>query len=702
MITKTVLDAEWHIQYLEDGRKDGTPYNEKNYLVSLGYIMFNDDGEIEEGYLFADDPLFKSKVQSILDRTDLLINHNIKSDLNWLYECGFVYNGKVFDTLIAEYVLARGVKWQLSLKDCCIRRGTSLKKSELVEEYHKNKIGFGDIPKELVEEYGRQDVRSTKELYEVQVELYGRPRNTGLLPTLKMMNEFLLLLSEVERNGMYINSNALRMVELGYIQEKQELLREINSIVGELVGDTPCNLSSPAQLSELIYSRRILDKKAWAKEFNIGTDERNKPLRRPRINPKELKEKICDHTFTLYRTVADQCTNCGGTGRLVKFTKTGQPYKNAPKCSECDGTGICYTNTKQIAGLALGPRNINDLTANGFSTDKEMLEYLSALPRTPEIGKRLLKGLVRLNAIETYLSSFVGGIRRNTRANKLLHTSLNQTVTATARLSSSDPNLQNIPRGQTFPVKRAFRSRFVGGYIMEGDGMQLEFRTAAGVSECSVMLKEIWDKVDIHAHTAKVLTEAGQPTSRQEAKSRSFRPLFGGQSGTPAEIVYNKHFMEKYTGLAKWHEKLLTDACFIHIITSPSGREYNFPYAKKTFSGWVDGQTQIKNYIVQGFATGDYIPIVCLRLWKLMKSNNLKSLIINTVHDSVIVDVYPGEQDIVADLMVEAFIGAKSELKDRYGYDFDVPLGVEIKVGRSWLSMTTVREYDEVKELKHE
>lgn len=694
---KKVLDAEWHIQYLDDGRKDGSPYHENNYLVSLGIITFNDEKEVADDYYFADEPDFKEKVQKHLDECDLLINHNIKSDLNWLFECGFEYDGPVYDTMVAEYVLARGVKWQLSLKDCCIRRGTSLKKSELVDEYHKNKIGFGKIPKKLVEEYGRQDVRSTKELYEVQVELYKRPRNIGLLPTLNMMNEFLLFLSEVERNGMYINSNALRMVELGYIQEKQELLREINSIVGELVGDTPCNLSSPAQLSEVIYSRRILDKKAWAAEFNIGTDERNKPLRRPRMKSTDLKEKICDHTFILFRTIANQCTGCSGTGRLVKFTKAGHPYKNAPKCQECGGTGISYINTKQVAGLSLGPRNINDLTANGFSTDKDMLEYLAALPRTPEIGKRLLKGLVRLNAIETYLSSFVGGIRRNTRANKLLHTSLNQTVTATARLSSSDPNLQNIPRGQTFPVKRAFRSRFVGGLIMEGDGMQLEFRTAAGVSECPIMLKEIWDKVDIHAHTAKVLTDAGQPTSRQDAKSRSFRPLFGGQSGTPAEIVYNKHFMEKYTGLAKWHEKLLTDACFTHIITSPSGREYNFPYAKKTFSGWVDGQTQIKNYIVQGFATGDYIPIVCIRLWKLMKKNKLKSLIINTVHDSVIVDVYPGEQEIMADLMVEAFIGAKPELKERYGYDFNVPLGVEIKLGHSWLNMKEYRVYDEVK-----
>lgn len=695
-----VLDIETSTQWSAEGRTDSSPYNPDNFIVSIGYNLFK--GEFyDEGYIFYDDPNFKDVIQDLLDSANLFIAHNAKFDLNWLYECGFLYSGKVWDTMIGEYLLARGQKWQLSLDASCKRRGVSEKKKDIIQEYWNKKISFDKMPRNEVQLYGEQDVKSCKELYEVQVELYDRPRNKGLIPTLEMSNEFLLMLSEVERNGIYINSNALNAVERDYLAEKEQLLRDINSVVVSLVGDTPYNLASPQQLSEIIYSRKILDKDLWKKEFNIGIDEKGKPFRRPWLKPKELIEKIHANTVTLFRTVANQCTTCGGTGRIHKLTKSGQIYKNLPKCQDCGGSGIIYTSTGKIAGLALGPRSIRDLTSNGFSTDKEMLEYLAALPKTPEIGKRLLKGLIRLNAVETYLSSFVGGIRRATRANNILHFNLNQCITATGRLSSSDPNFQNQPRGLTFPVKRCMRSRFVGGHIAEIDFSQLEFRVAAELAHCPVMEKEIKDGVDVHKFTAATLTDAGQPTTRQEAKPKTFRPLYGGKSGTPAEVLYNRAFMDKYTGLASWHTELLTSACFTHYITLPSGREFHFPNAKKQYSGYVDGETQIKNFPVQATATADIVPIACILLWKYFKEHNVKSLIINTVHDSIICDIYPGEENLVLDLMVKACMSVKEEFLRRYGYVITIPLGVEVKMGKTWLSMITVREYDEVKELKH-
>ena len=87
--------------------------------------------------------------------------------------------------------------------------------------------------------------------------------------------------------------------------------------------------------------------------------------------------------------------------------------------------------------------------------------------------------------------------------------------------------MQNMPRGGTFPVKKVFVSRFEDGWIMEADFAQLEFRTAAFLAQDETAMREISTGFDVHAYTAKVITDAGQPTSRQEAKEHTFAPLFG-------------------------------------------------------------------------------------------------------------------------------------------------------------------------------
>lgn len=704
---KTVLDVECVMQWLDSGKKDGSPFNGLNDLVSVGFKSWNtalvDQNLYVDGYVFfhhneGPTPYGKERIQKILDRTELLIGHNLKFDLMWLWASGFKYDGACYDTMNGEYILARGLKLKLNLESSCIRRKVTQKKGDIVKGYLDKKIGYEAMPRSVVEEYGRGDVQSTYELYLAQLALYELPRNAGLKPTLQMANELLIFLAEVETNGIYINLNALAAVERDYLAEKAQLVTDINRIVAMVMGDTPININAPAQLSQVIYSRSVNDRHEWVRTFNIGTDEHGKDLRRPRMSPKDLTSAIRKNTSILRRTVANQCVVCGGTGRVDKYTKSGAMFKNRPKCQVCGGVGICYVPSAKVAGLCLGPRNIHDLTANGFSTDKETFEYLASLPGVSEQAKTLLTKLVRLNAVETYLSSFVGGIRRATRANKILHTTLNQCITATGRLSSSDPNYQNQPRGATFPVRRVVRSRWKNGLIAEVDFSQLEFRGAAALSACLVMLAEIVSGVDVHAYTSKVLTDAGQPTSRQAAKPRTFRPLYGGVSGTPAEVAYNKAFMAKYNGLRSWHERLLDSACTSHIIRLPSGREYHFPEAIRQRSGWVTGATQIKNYPVQGFCTADIVPIACINLRHLFRLHRVKSLIINTVHDSLVVDVYPGELDKVTDLMIQACMDVLPELKRRYNYDFTVPIGVELKAGPNWLNMKVYKEKDMVHE----
>jgi DNA polymerase I-like protein with 3'-5' exonuclease and polymerase domains len=127
-------------------------------------------------------------------------------------------------------------------------------------------------------------------------------------------------------------------------------------------------------------------------------------------------------------------------------------------------------------------------------------------------AKKFLESIIRLSAIDTYRSSFIEGIRKGIKSDGLLHANFNQCITATGRLSSSNPNLQNFPKGKLFPVRKAFVSRFDGGQLIEIDYSQLEFRVAGILARDPKIKQEVESGFDVHAYTAQVLTDNGEPT----------------------------------------------------------------------------------------------------------------------------------------------------------------------------------------------
>jgi DNA polymerase-1 len=260
-----------------------------------------------------------------------------------------------------------------------------------------------------------------------------------------------------------------------------------------------------------------------------------------------------------------------------------------------------------------------------------------------------------------------------------------QCVTATARLSSRDPNFQNQPRGNTFPIRKVITSRFNGGSIVEIDFSQLEFRAAVFLAQDKQGMKDIADGVDVHQFTADTIG-----VSRQDAKAHTFKPLYGGMSGTEDEKRYYKAFLDKYKDIAKWHETLQSTAIQYKKIKTPSGREYAFPYAQRMAWGGSSYSTQIKNYPVQGFATADIVPIACINVYNLMRQHKVKSLMINTVHDSIVVDVHPDEHDQMISLLNEGTSNVVPSLRKYYDIDFNVPLDTETKSGSNWLNMEVV------------
>jgi DNA polymerase-1 len=245
--------------------------------------------------------------------------------------------------------------------------------------------------------------------------------------------------------------------------------------------------------------------------------------------------------------------------------------------------------------------------------------------------------------------------------------------------------MQNMPRGGTFPVKKVFVSRFDGGKVMEADFAQLEFRAAAYLSQDGVAIEEVSTGFDVHAYTAKVITDAGQPTDRQTAKAHTFAPLYGatGFGRTPAEAAYYEHFTKKYKGVREWHTRLAEEAMTKKKITTPSGREFSFPEVYRKSSGTISHFTQIKNYPVQSFATADIVPIAMLHIDKLL--GNMKSCIVNTVHDSIVIDVHPEEEDNVIKVIDDTNKELPYLITQRWGVEFNVPLLLEAKIGPNWL-----------------
>jgi DNA polymerase I-like protein with 3'-5' exonuclease and polymerase domains len=680
----TVLDVE--TTFTKDG--DPTPFHPDNRLVSVGindeYFFFyhkdmKDMKKIQES---------KKRIQEILNDSTLIVGHNLKFDMSWMYEFGFTYNGKLYDTMLAEYVMNRGVKNKsISLKESCKRRGLSVK-SDILASYMDSGYGVDEIPMEKLEEYGKQDVAITKQLYLTQVRLFNQPGNNILKPTLNLMNDFLRVLIDMECNGNYIDLTELDVVEKELNEEYVKLKSKINRVIQQFMGDTPINLSSTEDLSKVIYSRKVQDKNTWATLFNIGVDKNSgKQKRRPKMSEKDFQQLVLKHTDQVYKTVAQQCGTCSGVGYIKKQNKDGKPSKMLNICPKCKKEGMLYIQTQAPAGFNYKSRTVNDASQGGFKTDKETLNRISAI--SDGALKDFVDSIIRYSAIETYLNTFVTGIRDNTRANNILHPSYNQYTTTTGRLSSSKPNFQNMPRGDKFPVKRVIKSRFEGGQIIEVDFAQLEFRTAVFLAQDKQGMEDIKNGVDVHQYTADIIG-----CSRQDAKAHTFKPLYGGMLGKKKEKEYYEKFLKKYKDIAKWHVHLQEKAYKTSIVRLPSGREYYFPNVYRNIDRYsgryvYSNGTTIKNYPVQGFATADIVPIACINVWELLKEKNLKSLIINTVHDSVVLDAHPDEIDEAISIIKTGFTNVKDSLLQRYDCELNVPLDFEIKKGKNWLDLST-------------
>ena len=678
---KITLDVENTVTH-RDGKMHLDPFEANNSLTMVGILTDQgachtfpfDHEDHESGHDYSE------RVQMLLDEATVLIMHNAAHDLLWLWESGFKYDGPVFDTMLAEYVLQRGIKEPLSLEACAERYDLDTKKQDTLKEYFKRGYSTRTIPLDELTEYLIADLEATQQLADKLMYRLNTPADSGLMGTVDLTNQVAVCLARIYQRGFTVDRDALDEVRLEFEQERKQLTDDLQAHVRRLMGDTPINLNSPEQLSWVIYSRKVNDKQFWATQID------------PYMPDGDFRRLVNAHTTKLAKTRATQCKTCNGTGYIRKVKKNGEPFAKPNRCPNCDTAGYLLSPSNAVAGLKFKPPSAKWASANGFSTSKLNLETLEKAARVKGMTEAVdfLSKVRRLSAVDTYLSSFVEGINMFTKQDGKLHVRLLQHRTATGRLSGAEPNMQNMPRGGTFPVKKVFVSRWDGGKIMEADFAQLEFRAAAFLSQDGVAIEEVSTGFDVHSYTAKVITDAGQPTDRQTAKAHTFAPLYGatGFGRTPAEAEYYTHFTEKYKGIGVWHSRLAKEAINTGRITTPSGRQFAFPDVVRKASGRVSHFTQIKNYPVQSFATADIVPIALLHIEKLLDS--MHSCVVNTVHDSIVVDVHPDEEQRVIEVIQETNRVLPDLIAIRWGLAFNVPLELEAKIGPNWLDTKDV------------
>jgi len=681
---RLVLDVENSVTW-RDGKIFNDPFEPTNTLTQVGMVNSDNHEELHTVTLDHNEAkdtsgTGRALIQSVLDMTTLLIMHNARHDLMWMWESGFTYDGPIYDTMLAEYLLLRGQKDAISLSACAIRRDLAEQKEDYLSTCIKKGINTNETDLSKLSLYLRADLLTTSELFHSIEADYATPESKSLHTVRDVTFDTCKTLTRMYMSGIRVDLEELEKVRKQFEDERSELETRLQTKVRELMGDTPININSPEQMSQVVFSVRMNNKKEWAGLFEFTN------------TPAEFRSAVNSNSHPIYRTKAFTCPTCEGLGKTYKTKKDGTKFAKPNKCKDCDTRGFQLTQTQQIAGLRFSAPSKKWVSANGFSTSKDKLTLLIGTAKTHNKDEAVsfLQDYLRFSAISSYLSTFVDGIGIYSKDDGFLHATLTQSVTATGRFSGKEPNMQNMPRGGTFPVKRVFVSRWDGGYICESDFAQLEFRAAAFLSQDETAIEEINTGFDVHSYTAKVISDAGQPTTRQQAKEHTFAPLFGatGYGRSKAEEAYYIQFIDKYKGIAAWHKNLGEEAMRFNKITNVSGRQYAFPDISRRSNGSVTHFTMIKNYPVQGFATGDVVPVVLNEMYRRLEP--MQSCLVNTVHDSTVIDIHPDEVDQVLGMVNDMNEGLTDLVESVYGVRMNVPLLLEAKIGPNWLDTVDV------------
>jgi DNA polymerase-1 len=357
---------------------------------------------------------------------------------------------------------------------------------------------------------------------------------------------------------------------------------------------------------------------------------------------------------------------------------TGETYALA-------GKEFNINSPKQLGVILFEDLNLPVIkkTKTGYSTDAEVLERLA-----PQ--HRIVEKILEFRQIMKLKSTYVDGLLNIVKEDRKIHSSFNQTVTATGRISSTEPNLQNIP--VKFEMGRRIRKVFVPSndeyVILSADYSQIELRVLAHISCDANLIDAFHNRDDIHSRTASEVFNVpiSEVTSlmRSRAKAVNFGIVYGisdfglsrdlGISRKEAKS-YIDSYLENYSGVKKYMDDIVTIAREKGYVTTILNRRRYIPeLSSSNYNIRSLGERLAMNTPIQGSAA-DIIKIAMIRVFEKLSQGNFKSRLILQVHDELIVEAHKSELEEVTGIVKDSM---ESALK------LDVPLEVDINIGSSW------------------
>ena len=321
-------------------------------------------------------------------------------------------------------------------------------------------------------------------------------------------------------------------------------------------------------------------------------------------------------------------------------------------------------------------------TQRGWSTDAETLEALRDYP--------LVEDILQYRAYQKLNSTYVEGLLKVIAEDGRIHTRFNQTEARTGRLSSDNPNLQNIPiRTELGSQLRAYFVARPGCVLVDADYSQIELRILAHVTGDEHMQQAFLTGEDIHRSTAAKIyglpLEQVTPRLRSSAKAINFGIMYGkgayslskdiGVSVKEAD-AFLKNYLATFPKVSGYMDKTISDARNCGYVSTLFGRRRSLPeLASNNHNIRASGERMARNTPIQGTAA-DVIKLAMVRVWRRLRDEKMESRLILTVHDELIVEAPEAEAAKAAAILQEEMEGC---------VNYAVPLSTEVHQGKNWL-----------------
>jgi DNA polymerase-1 len=506
---------------------------------------------------------------------------NLKFDIQVLSGYGIRVRGRLFDTMIAHYLLEPDMRHNMDLLSASYLNYEPVHIEELIGERGPKQKNMRDVDMESLREYSVEDADVTWQLKEKFAPMLRKEGLDNLADTIEM--PLIAVLADMERTGVMLDSEALNSYAVTLRETLIKLEAEIYTLAGQ-----EFNISSPKQLGEILFVRLKLDDNA-------------------------------------------------------RLTKTKQ-----------------------------------------FRTDEEVLQRLSS--RHPVIGKVLeYRGVKKL--LTTYVEALPGLVSPVTGR---IHTTYNQAVASTGRLSSTNPNLQNIPVRDA--EGREIRKAFIpaeGKIFLSADYSQIELRLMAHLSGDESMISDFLSGQDIHSATAaKIFGIAPEEVTREmrtRAKTANFGIIYGISAfGLSERLTIGRReakelidgYFSSYPGVKAYMDESIRRARESGYVTTMYGRRRWLPDIHSR-NQVVRGNAERNaiNAPLQGSAA-DIIKIAMVRIAERLEREMPEAKMILQVHDELIFEVDAGTVEKLRMLVTEEMKGAA---------DLAIPLEVDTGTGNNWL-----------------